>query len=266
MPTKISIGIILCRKKSPVDSLEVLLVHKRCTYAFSEFVLGKYPRNHAKSKALISIFSRMTIEELLDIWSLNFDQLWYHLWLSNDHGSSYEKKKAKFIALICDDDGKYLRKTLLSVPTCGTLLWEVPKGHRRRGGQKETDLECAIRELNEETGVCKSEYKILPGVKKRVNYISAGTHYICTYYVAISTIRKYDIPPLIFNREIRHMAEISEVCWFNIGQVRCLLDSKRLVSLIEPTFRCAKKFIKGRQYQKRQNPTLALAQPNTCTK
>ena len=65
--TKISIGIIIIRinNKQP----EVLLINKRCTYAFSEFICGNYKTYNNKIEYILE---QMTTEELLDIWSLNF--------------------------------------------------------------------------------------------------------------------------------------------------------------------------------------------------
>ena len=54
------------------DELRVLMVCKRFTYAFSNFVNGIYlSRNDDSVRAL---FNKMTIEEHLDILSLNFQQ------------------------------------------------------------------------------------------------------------------------------------------------------------------------------------------------
>ena len=53
IPTKTSIGIILCRKNVNTGRPEVLLAHKRYTYAFADFVHGKYVRSRIGSNAML---------------------------------------------------------------------------------------------------------------------------------------------------------------------------------------------------------------------
>jgi ADP-ribose pyrophosphatase YjhB (NUDIX family) len=188
-PTRVSLGILLCRVSGATGRPEVLLVHKRYTYAFAEFVHGRYARGRAGSSTALrsaaALVDHMTTEELLDVWSLNFEQMWFRIWLSRDKRDLYNKKHAKFQSTFMrDDGGKALKRTVEQARTRGALLWEVPKG--RRLSPREADVLCAVRELREETGVDKSKYRILPGVKRRVSYVSAGTRYTCAYYIALA--------------------------------------------------------------------------------
>jgi hypothetical protein len=182
MPTKTSIGVILCRRNVSSGRPEALLAHKRYTYAFAEFVHGRYMRGPAGSGAVqrnvAPLFDSMTREELFDILSLNFEQMWYRIWLTLDNRDLYNKKHAKFQTnFMRDDGGAGLRRLVMLARANGVLLWEVPRG--RRLNAREADIFCAARELCEETGVEKSEYRFLPGVKRRVSYVSAGTRYVC---------------------------------------------------------------------------------------
>lgn len=45
--------------------------------------------------------------------------------------------------------------------------WDLPKGHLDEG---ETDLECALRELREETGIKTKEIELFPGFLWQTNY------------------------------------------------------------------------------------------------
>ena len=73
-----SYGIALCRFNSNKEP-EIILIKKRYTYYFFEFVLGKYQRND--NKYLFKLFNNMTYQEKMDILSLKFDTLWYKIWL-----------------------------------------------------------------------------------------------------------------------------------------------------------------------------------------
>ena len=60
-----------------------------------------------------------------------------------------------------------------SRPRCAFLLlrhperWDPPKGHVKRG---ESDLQCALRELEEETGIKPHEVKIDPRFRFSITY------------------------------------------------------------------------------------------------
>ena len=81
--TKKSYGVACCRFNKK-NKLQILLIKKRYTYCFAAFVLGQYNKNE---KYLKFLFNGMTVQEKIDILSLNFDILWYKIWMeipSND--------------------------------------------------------------------------------------------------------------------------------------------------------------------------------------
>jgi 8-oxo-dGTP pyrophosphatase MutT (NUDIX family) len=252
--------VILCRRNVKTGHPEALLAHKRYTYAFAEFVHGRYARGRAGSNAALRcvapLFDYMTREELFDILSLNFEQMWYRIWLTLDNRDLYNKKCAKFQSTFMrDDGGAALRRLVMLARANGVLLWEVPRG--RRLNARESDILCATRELHEETGVEKNEY----------SYVSAGTRYTCAYYVALANPHlanavSYDDPTRPTLREINLMAEVSEVRWHDIERIR-LIDSadSRLESLVAPAFRLMKQYLKGRWAARRHAgapPTTAI--------
>jgi 8-oxo-dGTP pyrophosphatase MutT (NUDIX family) len=249
IPTKKSLGIILCKINTITNQPEVLLVHKRYTYAYSMFVHGKYSRPNIWPKSsmqfIINLLNQMTLEELLEIWSLNFKQMWYRIWLNNIEDEFYKRKYNKFfMSFIKNDTGDQLKKYILSVRNYSSLNWEVPKG--RPIDFQEKNLHCAIREIKEETGLNKTDYTILPNVKRYVNYVSLGTRYICTYYIAIVNhcIKYYNTS--VF-KDMKKFNEVSETKWFDINKIRLIDDHKHhLESLISPAFKLVKKFNSGK--------------------
>jgi 8-oxo-dGTP pyrophosphatase MutT (NUDIX family) len=265
IPTKISVGIILCRRNDATGRPEVLLVHKRYTYAFSEFVHGRYMRGGFRSnpaammRAVSSLLGDMTTEELLDVLSLNFEQMWYRIWLTHEKRELYNRKYSKFLStFLREDGGDSLRRAVLQARGGGSLLWEVPKG--RRQSSREADVLCAVRELREEAGVEKSEYRLLAGVRRRINYTSAGTRYICIYYIAIANPRlaRASRTPGGFDpgrpalRDLNLMGEVSEVRWHDIEQIRLLeRPGTHLESLVAPAFRLFKLYMRGRWASRR---------------
>jgi ADP-ribose pyrophosphatase YjhB (NUDIX family) len=208
----------------------------------------------------------MTREELFDILSLNFEQMWYRIWLTADNRDLYNKKYAKFQSTFMrDDGGAALRRAVMVARAAGVFLWEVPRG--RRLNAREADIICATRELYEETGVEKSEYRLLPGVKRRVSYVSSGTRYICAYYVALANPHLahaaiYDDPSRPTLREINYMAEVSEARWLDIEQIR-LIDAadSRLGALVAPAFKLVKQYLKGNWAARRLPAMTDMATP-----
>jgi len=265
-PVKASFGIILCRQNLRTRRVEVLLIQKRYTYEFAEFVHGRYARSQptrrprvldtavalAERKPRPALFrpwtdllAAMTREELLDVYSLNFSQMWYRIWLLREEREFFNRKLAKFQAIFLrEDGGTLLRQLVLQTRPRGAVIWEPPKGHRSY--QREPAIVCGIRELNEETNRLKSEYSLLPGVCRRVSYVHSGTRYTCTHFVAVAGARlaQADLTRPLVNG----MAEIRNIGWFDIEQVR-LLDhttGSRLEALVAPVFRHVKRHLKGR--------------------
>jgi 8-oxo-dGTP pyrophosphatase MutT (NUDIX family) len=259
--TKASAGILLCRVHPHTNRPEVILVHKRYTYAFSEFVYGRYSRQN--QKGLMALFEQMSTEELLDVWSLNFDQMWYRIWLSGPRRELFAKKHTKFYtSFIRDDGGRALHQMLRQVQDRGVPFWEIPKG---RPNGKEGDLVCAMREFTEETGVEKKDYRLLPGVKRRVSFVHMGVRYVHVYYVAVAGARLCSGArpgwrrPVVPGRGVLStadfMGEVDEVRWMDIEHVRFVDDgSGHLEAIIAPAFRLAKCFLRGRWDQRRARP------------
>ena len=246
MITKTSIGIIIVKFNTKTNCPEVLLVHKRYTYAFNEFISGNYVLKSPNSPYSIeSLLEQMTTDELLDIWSLNFEQIWFRLCLNvNKQDIFYNKKYIKFQSAFMQDGGKYLKKLIENIRNKGTLLWEVPKG--RKNNNKESDLSCALREVEEETGIKKHQYNLIPNVSRKISFISYGVRYVCIYFIAIAIQNLYNLqfPNL---KNIDKLQEVLEIRWFDIHYLR-LFDNgkKRLESLIIPAFNLAKKYIRGK--------------------
>src|ERR1700678_1713015 len=155
--TKVSVGILMCRISPKTRRAEVAMVHKRYTYEFNEFVHGRYSRHHLRT--VTNLLEKMTVEELLDIWALNFDQIWYRIWQTADKKELYNKKVSKFhTSFIKDDDGKLLRQLVKQARGSGALLWEPPGG--KHSTPKESDIMCAVREMFEEVRAEKRDYRL----------------------------------------------------------------------------------------------------------
>lgn len=230
---KASNGVACCRING--NKTEILLVCKRFTYSYNSFVHSRY--NSGDNSALITLFNGMTVDEKLDILSLNFMQIWYRIWLNSPRNTNYYIAKNKFETTFLPDGGARLRK-LITKSTNANKIWEIPKGRRRNN---ESELQCAIREFGEETGIAKKSYRIFPWAKRTYSYVDAGIRYANTYYFAFT---KHNIEPHISFGIQEQIDEISDIKWMSIDEIRYIDETGRLEKFIKPIFNFMKKNIK----------------------
>lgn len=234
MIAKYSYGIIL------IFDNKVLLVQRRFTYAFMDFIMGKYSNLDSVKKLL----NEMTLVELSDIYSLDFNKLWDKLWLpyqtlQKPNAFLYEKVFNKFKTFFLFDGGDRLRSFIdQSVPT-GALIWNIPRG--RKNTSKETDIYCAMRELDEETGYKKVDYTILPNYNKEVSYIHGDTKYICKYFIA-----SLNIHPSDKHFDSKNMREVADNKWVSMAEIPYINPKPYLITIVRNAVKLVKKYKKGK--------------------
>lgn len=235
-----SIGIACIRFSA--NRPEMLMVKKRYTYAYSDFVHGKYPqvdfrRNKAARADILRLFDNMTVEEKLDILSLDFGQIWYRVWLNSPKPPVYYTAKNKFETTFLIDGGNRLRK-LINKSKSVNNVWEIPKG--RKKSRVEPDVICAIREFSEETNIAKNAYRLMMGLKKTYSYIDNGIQYNNTYYIAVA---RHHIEPNVNFAMQDQINEISDIRWMNIDEIKFVGD-KILQEFAAQIFKIVKKYNK----------------------
>lgn len=237
---KISIGLA-CIKLIRGQPPQILLIKKRYTYAFSNFVQGKYNTNfhlHENKEHIIKLFNRMTVAEKIDILSLDFDRIWRKIWGNAFNSHYYENAKNKFSRAFLIDGGVYLQK-MVNKSTNAELIWEIPKG--RKHNYSESDVACAIREFGEETNINKNAYKIYPQFKKNFQIADFGVNYISTYYLAIT---HNDINVAISFNANEQILECEDIRWMDLTTISCVTQDMDLVNFAKDIFRAAKKMQK----------------------
>jgi len=232
MRTRKAFGIMLCqavKNKRP----EVLLICKKFNYAYTSFAYGEYTNN----SDILRLFNNMTNAEKFDIYSLNFNQIWSRIRLNNNHSPLYLAKKHKFDSTFLPDGGVKLRE-LLARSTSIPDVWEIPKGMRN---SSETELDCAIRELREETLVTKDKYLLIPNRTFVNEYVDGNVRYVHKYYFAVA--REPIVPRIDFS-SFEQINEVSDIRWMNIDDIGRI--DAHLKKFIEPVFRELKNRCSGR--------------------
>lgn len=228
MPEKYSVGIACCRI---VDSTaQILLVNKRVSYAYYDFVRGKY-RSDADS--LIRLLSNMTVDEKVCILGFDFVAIWHRIWMDLiPKNVNFFTLKAKFETNFIRDGGKRLKNLIAQSKSIRTI-WEIPKGRKEHN---ESELNCAIREFEEETGINKKKYSLLLPGHRYQTIIDNGVKYVSKYYIAKAG--QYVEPTIkILNGQV---GEILDARWMNINEVRVIDQTKRLENVIKPILKYVK--------------------------
>ena len=210
-----SLGVILY--KVDKGKIKYLMVQRRDTLGFVEFMRGKY--NLENEKYIYDLFKIMTENERLNILSYEFDVLWENLWMNKNlkkFHNEYNNSKKKFNIL---KKGVVINDETISLNSIHSIVevlyqepeWGFPKGRRNL---KEGDLDCAKREFEEESGYRKYEYDIDSSIEP-VDELFSGTNnirYKHIYYIAKS---KKDINLYINKENFNQVTEISNIRWFS---------------------------------------------------
>lgn len=175
------------------DCIKFLLIQRKHTLGFLEFMRGKY--NVDNVDGIIFLFEQMTPEEIHKIKTLTFDELWLYVWGNNPikdavkgyHQYEYNTSKEKFYKLRNDTENQLNLsfytdnvKTIWSTPE-----WGFPKGRRNKD---ETDRNCALREFCEETGCSLDDVVFLDCINP-IEELLTGTNgipYKHVYYLAFA--------------------------------------------------------------------------------
>lgn len=242
---------IACFQRNKQGKLQVLMIKRRNSYEFAELILGKYTNKNIP----VGLFDKMLPEEKIDLLTLDFSRVWYRLFLDKDcQDPSYIRKKIKFDRNFLYDGGSKLVSLIQnSKNKIPNELWELPKGRRckdhHRRTYDETELECALREFEEETGLAKSMYRVYPDIYNTYTFTDYGITYVCKYFLATATT--HFIPEEINFMNRMQIKEISCIRWLSIEFIRLLSRKKsntvsNLEMFIQPMFKRAKKIINGK--------------------
>jgi 8-oxo-dGTP pyrophosphatase MutT (NUDIX family) len=153
-----SYGLICHRLRINFDAREVypefLVIQRKDTISFVEFIRGKY--NPCNLEYVRKLISTMTKDEQNWLASQPFPRIWSEFWGSWKRDpqcgceSSYQGAHSAFTRLVSVCGASGLRGLVASVDNAAPEQeWSFPKGRKM---PSETDVACAMREFEEETG------------------------------------------------------------------------------------------------------------------
>tara|TARA_Y100000389_G_C17469662_1_gene529176 strand:- start:6393 stop:7157 length:765 start_codon:yes stop_codon:yes gene_type:complete len=218
-----SYGTILVKINNGIP--EYLMVCRKSTYCYVDFILGKY--NDKNIDYIKFMIKNMTHKERAAITSKSFEELWKELYSysRNPSGAFYDYVYAKFervypVYLVFNGSisCKYKHPE-----------WGFPKG---RPNHSEDPFDCASRELFEETRISKNSYEIISSILPfEEKYVGTnGIGYRNVFFIGFA---KDNCTAYLDKTNSAQSREIGYIKWFPydhaLRQFRNHEESKRTV-------------------------------------
>lgn len=218
----ISCGIICYRFNQDKKELEYLIVQRKHSIEFIDYVRGKYPNNQIQVEHL---FENMTVNEKYLLATESFDNLWNNIWLNKTNDNlriEYHNACKKF-----ENNRNELNKLLkITKNKNGTLEWGFPKGRRERN---ETNYMCAIREFVEETGYTNFDVENENFTLTEEFIGTNKTAYNYVYYIAKGLTKKN----IQLNMNNYHQySEIGNIGWYTYTEILAKVNNFRRCSVL----------------------------------
>jgi len=212
-------------KMKEIAIQKVLLVQRRNTIGMIEFVRGKYDVTNLDY--IVRLFNMMTFDEkkiLQDYDSFDMIRTLIGLKREFNYRGEYDDAKTKFHTLKQHPDEDLVHSLLeKSYTKWASPEWGVPKGRRNN---KEFDIECAIREFVEETGIKYHNINVFRNIKPLSEIYRGinGVIYKHIYYIA-ELKDNPEVETNILNVEKAGYlnSEISNVKLFNLTEVHKII-------------------------------------------
>jgi len=229
-----SYGIILFR--SSLKGLQFLMIRRKDSFGYIDFIRGKYsPYNIHQIQ---NIVNEMSVIEKHRIINEPFEYLWKQMWgeTTNSQYKNEESVSSKKLDLI--RNGVIMNDTTVTLKDIiektntewKETEWEFPKGRRN---SKEKDLDCALREFEEETGISQDHVTVVENILP-FEEIFIGTNHKSYKHKYFLAYMNNDIEEILHNFQI---SEVSKIEWKTIDE--CLesirpynLEKKKLITNI----------------------------------
>lgn len=212
-----SFGII-CFKKDENNQIKYIMIQRKDSLSFMEFIRGKYNTNDIIY--IRQLISAMTLNEKKILISKQFDDIWNYAWNQNNntsikHTTEYIDSENKFEYLSRTNILNEIIKDIINLEE-QEQEWGFPKGRRK---VRENDIDCAIREFCEETRLEITDFKILTDILpfEEIFFGTNNVLYKHTYYVA--KIVNNSIKISVDENCIEQIREVRDLNWFSYEEV-----------------------------------------------
>lgn len=194
------------------DSIQFLMIQRKNTLFFVELIRGKY--NLQDDVYISKLLRGMTQKEQQLLLTCTFSELWFEIWGESSsvrsHRADYESSERRYgqfadrlPSLIHENPSKWTESE-----------WGFPKGRRN---PYETDISCAVREFQEETGLTAKDFTILHNTNSisETFFGSNQVHYCHKYYIAVC----HKSTEVEMNLNNFHMVrEVGNISWCSLEE------------------------------------------------
>jgi len=226
----ISYGVIAFRENPEIKKREYLLIRRKDTLGFVDFMRGKY--SIYNKEYILNMIKQMTEDEKMRLINEPFSKLWDDLWgiksaeLSANPLSTYknvdnykveeQSSRNKFESLrmgIYTKSDYYTLEELVKIeaPLWKEAEWGFPKGRRN---YQEKDYDCAVREFCEETGYKMDQLTVLKNIQP-LEEIFTGSNYKSYKHKYYVTYMNYKTS---LNCRNLQTSEVSDSSWMSFDE------------------------------------------------
>jgi len=228
----ISYGIIVFRLSD--QGIQYLMIRRKDSFGYIGLLRGNYIQHNIEQ--LQGIFNEMSIQERDKIKNNNFETLWKQMWGDTPIGSRYKSEESssqrKFetlkngiqIGSSIDNYETISLETLInnSETSWEETEWEFPKGRR---SYQEKDLDCALREFEEETGLNKQNLMVIENLIPLEEIFIGSNHKSYKHKYFVAYMDKQSSATSLYNFQ---KTEVSKIEWKSLEDC---LDSIRPYNL-----------------------------------
>ena len=216
-----SLGILLYRNTAV--GREYLLIMRKDSLGYVEMIRGNYPLDDLEY--LRNIIEEMTLVEKDKILNRPFSELWNELWVEDEEKKlKYQKEfQNSMISFKKLKDGLIVENEFISIDILVSESkskwlvpeWGFPKGRRNL---KECDIDCALREFEEETDIKIDDIYVIRCIKPLdESFIGSNKKpYIHKYYIA-KLLNEDLIIGINTNKKIQ-LIEIGDIKWLSLSE------------------------------------------------
>tara|TARA_B110000902_G_scaffold210613_1_gene240843 strand:+ start:683 stop:1528 length:846 start_codon:yes stop_codon:yes gene_type:complete len=219
----LSCGNLLFRQDT--DEPQVLMIQRKDSLCYIEFLRGKYDVYNLDYIQIL--IDKCNEEEKKNLLEKPYETLWADLWMitdsadksnfmeSSDYCRGYDKhnklkegyhykKKDIFINL-----EYFIQRTKTKYPM---TEWEFPKGRRNK---RETNLECAEREFQEETNYMDHDYQLIHNVNPLSEEFVGENNVRYKYIYYLGYLTNYEKNVYIDPQNKDQVTELKGIKWFS---------------------------------------------------
>tara|TARA_Y100000389_G_scaffold55845_1_gene51746 strand:+ start:187 stop:1041 length:855 start_codon:yes stop_codon:yes gene_type:complete len=189
---------VIAFKISKKKEIKYLLIRRKDTLGYVDFIRGKYTHNNMQH--ILNMLKEMTLDEKDRLCTDEFKQLWNNMWGMNSKTGGFqriEEKTSSEKLQQLKEGVKTLDKSTnnYKVITLNDLIkntntnwiepeWGFPKGRRNH---LELDVECALREWEEETGYKRCNIDLIQNLSPFEETFTGSNYksYKHKYYIAL---------------------------------------------------------------------------------